>query len=67
MNTLDDWSRDVLNFDFLEKGPGKVSPRQLKNGEKYFLFHFKNSFRSRDVYIFVLTFWLREKWHHKKI
>ena len=28
----------------------------LKN-EKYFLFHFKSSFRSQDIYVFVLNVW----------
>ena len=27
----------------------------VKNNENYFLFHVKNSFRSLDIYIFVLT------------
>ena len=25
--------------------------------EKYFLFYLKSSFRSQDIYIFVMTFW----------
>ena len=33
----------------------------LKNDEKCFLFHIKNSFCSWDIYIFVLTFWLCRK------
>ena len=28
----------------------------FKNDEKCFLFHLKSSFRSQDIYIFVLTF-----------
>ena len=31
--------------------------KPLKNDEKCFLFHLKRSFRSRDIYAFVLTFW----------
>ena len=33
----------------------------FKNDEKCFLFHLKSSFRSQDIYIFVLTFWSCEK------
>ena len=33
------------------------SSLRWKNDEKYFLFHFKSSSRSQDIYIFVLTFW----------
>ena len=31
--------------------------KPLKNNEKCFLFYFKSSFRSQDVYVFVTTFW----------
>ena len=34
-----------------------LSTESFLNDEKCFLFHHKNSFRSRDIYIFVLTFW----------
>ena len=30
--------------------------KPFKNDEKCFLFHFKSSFRSQDILIFVLTF-----------
>ena len=33
----------------------------FKNDGKWFLFHLKSSFRSKDTYIFVLTFWPRRK------
>ena len=33
----------------------------LKNIEKCYLFHVKNSFGSRDIYNFALTFWLCRK------
>ena len=33
----------------------------FKNDEKYFLFHLKSSFRSQDIYVFVLTFWACSK------
>ena len=29
----------------------------FKNDEKCFLYHFKSSFHSQDIQIFVLTFW----------
>ena len=32
-----------------------------KNDKKWFLFHIKSSFRSWDVYIFALKFWLHKK------
>ena len=32
--------------------------KPFKNDEKSFLFYIKSSFRSQDIYIFVLTFWL---------
>ena len=35
--------------------------KPFKNNAKYFLFHVKCSFRSWDIYIFVLTFWLCRK------
>ena len=31
-----------------------------------FLFHVKSSFRSWDIYIFALDFWLCKKWLDKK-
>ena len=31
--------------------------KPFKNGEKCFLFHLKSFFRSKDVYVFVTTFW----------
>ena len=31
--------------------------KPFKNDEKCFLFHLKSSFRSRDIWIFVLNFW----------
>ena len=31
--------------------------KPFKTDEKCFLFHVKSYFRSRDIYIFVLTFW----------
>ena len=31
--------------------------KTFKNGEKCFLFHLKSSFRSQDIYVFVMTFW----------
>ena len=34
-----------------------ASMKALKNYEKCFWFHLKNSFRSQDIEIFVLTFW----------
>ena len=34
-----------------------VNLMPLKIDEKCFLFHLKSSFRSQDIYIFVLTFW----------
>ena len=33
----------------------------FKNCENCFLFHHKSSFRSQDIYIFVLTFWTCRK------
>ena len=29
----------------------------MKNDEKWFLFHVKSSFRSKDIQVFVLSFW----------
>ena len=34
-----------------------VQRKPFKIDKKCFLFHLKSSFRSRDIYIFVLTFW----------
>ena len=31
--------------------------KPFKNYEKCFLFHLKNSFRSQDIYVLVMTFW----------
>ena len=43
--------------------------KSLKNDEKYFLFHWKSSFRSQDIYLFILTFWscIKMAWLKKKI
>ena len=49
------WSNDYL-----------LQWKPFENDEKYFLFHFKSSLRSWDIYIFVLTFWLRKKRLDKK-
>ena len=35
--------------------------KPFKNDKKCFLFCFKNSFRSQDIYVFVTTFWWRRK------
>ena len=35
--------------------------KPVKNDAKCFLLHLKSSFRSQDVYIFVLIFWLCRK------
>ena len=31
--------------------------KRFKNDKEYLLFHLKSSFRSQDIYFFVLTFW----------
>ena len=31
--------------------------KPFKNDEKCFLFHLKSSFRSQDIWVFVMTFW----------
>ena len=41
-------------FNFLQWKP-------FKNDEKCFLFHLKSSFRSQDIWVFVLTFWSWEE------
>ena len=41
--------------------------KAFKNDENLSLFHVKSSFRSWDIYIFVLTFWDVEKWLDKKV
>ena len=41
-------------FYFLQWSP-------FKNDEKCFLYHLKSSFRSQDIYIFVMTFWSYRK------
>ena len=38
----------------------------FQNDKKCFLFHVKSSFRSLDIYIFVLIFWLCRKRLDKK-
>ena len=30
--------------------------KPFKNDKKYFIFHLKNSFRSQDIYVFIMTF-----------
>ena len=35
--------------------------KPFKNDENFFLLHVKSSFRSWDIYIFVLTYWLCKK------
>ena len=41
--------------------------KPFKNDEKYSLFHIKNSFRSGNIYIFLMRFCYSEKQLDKKI
>ena len=55
--------QNVFSIFKVELSPSKkiffclLQGKPSKNDEKCFLFHLKSSFRSEDIYIFVLNFW----------
>ena len=74
--TLDYWSRDMLNFDFLEKGLGINSPPHLVFDFSRKMFHIIFCWLTKFQCLIAFTFWdtgqyecsnclFPSWWHHK--
>ena len=51
------WEGLKPGYHLPKKSPYFLQWKPFKNFEKWFLFHLKSSFRSWDIWVFVLTFW----------